>query len=76
MKEMDLTVPVDQSAALHIPAEKVMRECFCLDGAGWAPDIHRAGPRCICPWFGLSFYMITSVEGQRRESIHGSLNAS
>lgn len=55
MKEMDLTVPVDQSAALHIPAEKVMRECFCLHGAGWAPDILRAGPRCICPWFGLSF---------------------
>lgn len=29
MKEMDLTMPVDQwSAVLHIPAEKVMRVCL------------------------------------------------
>lgn len=45
MKEMDLSMPVDQSAALHLPAEKVMREYFCLDGSGWDPDTDRAGPR-------------------------------
>ncbi len=44
MKEMDLTTPVDQSAALHIPAEKIMRAYFCWDGSGWAPDSHGAGP--------------------------------
>lgn len=32
MKEMELTMPVDVSAALHIPAEKVMGECFLF---GW-----------------------------------------
>lgn len=45
MKEMDLSMPVDQSAALHLPAEKVMRVYFCLDGSGWDPDTDRAGPR-------------------------------
>lgn len=48
MREMDLTMPVDQSQTLHIPAERVMREYFCLDESGWTPDIHRAGPRFIC----------------------------
>ena len=53
MTEMDLSMPVDQSAALHIPAEKVIREYFCLDGPGDDPDLHSAAPCHIC--LGLSF---------------------
>lgn len=40
MKEMDLTMPVDECAALHIPAEKPMGEYFYLHGSGEDPDIH------------------------------------
>lgn len=59
MKEMDLTVPVDQSAVLHIPAE-----CFCLDWSRKAPDIHRAVFACD---LGLAFiwWYQTGVSGDR-----------